>query len=143
MEEMTTLPANETIRRLAEQYPKCFSLAESKRWPLANIHDALMANVPPEERPAVLFALRIYVNNSRYLAACYTGAPRIGLDGEIAGHVTEKEARYAARRHAELTARRYRQRQERQRPKARPGALTLSDLRAAAQARKERAVAAG
>jgi ProP effector len=130
------LPANETILALAAKYPRAFFLLEPKRRPLANILDALMASVPPEERPAILFALRIYVSNPRYLAACYIGAPRIGLDGEIVGHVTEREARFAARRHAQLTARRLARRQAKRQPRARPGALTLSDLKAAALARK-------
>ena len=132
------LPANETIAALAAKYPKAFFLLESRRRPLATgIHDALMADAAPEERGAIIFALRIYVSNPRYLAACYIGAPRIGLDGEVVGYVTAKDARFAARRFAHLSARILaRRRAALTQPRARAGALTLTGLRAAALARK-------
>jgi len=85
------LPANETIAALAEKYPRCFALLETKRRPLANrIHDALLATVAPDERGTILFALRIYTSNMRYLARCVENAPRIDLSGKIAGRVTAR-----------------------------------------------------
>jgi sRNA-binding protein len=131
------LPANETILALAAKYPKAFFLLESRRKPLAKgIADTLLAAAPPDEHPAILFALKVYVANVRYLGACHVDAPRIGLDGEVAGHVTAKEARFAARRHAQLSARILARRRSRKQPRARAGALTLAGLKAAAMARK-------
>jgi sRNA-binding protein len=44
------LPANETISALAQKYPRCFSLVETRRRPLANgIHDGLLMGVPENE----------------------------------------------------------------------------------------------
>ena len=84
------LPANETIAALAEKYPRCFALLETKRRPLANrIHDALLATVAPDERGTILFALRIYTSNMRYLARCVENAPRIDLSGKIAGRTLD------------------------------------------------------
>jgi ProP effector len=54
--------------------------------------------------------LRFYTSRISYLAACVEGAPRIDLDGNIAGHVTADEAAHAVTRLAEIMAKRAAQR---------------------------------
>src|SRR5262249_21055387 len=87
-------------------------------------------------------ALRFYTHNEGYLRALRAGVPRIGLDDEPAGVVTERQAQHA---NALLIARRQKKPAAVTGPHAavppaqHPPAvkrLTLTDLKAAAQLRK-------
>ena len=86
-------------------------------------------------------ALRLYCSNRFYLQSCIEGAPRIDLDGEVAGQVTAEEAANATQRLAQRQAKRERRRLVQAKAKAEAkirnaGRISLADLRAAAQARR-------
>jgi sRNA-binding protein len=61
--------------------------------PLAyGIHKAIAGVAPELDITIVGQALALYPGRKKYLKACTTGAPRIGLDGEAMGEVTKREA---------------------------------------------------
>ena len=78
--------------RLAEAYPACFDW-ENPRPLKINIHQDLMA--AGHDRLAVKRALGRYCKVDRYWRVLQTDAPRIDLQGQPAGAVTEREAAYA------------------------------------------------
>ena len=78
--------------RLAEAYPACFDW-ENPRPLKINIHRDWMT--AGHDRIAVQRALGRYGQADRYRKALQTGAPRIDLQGQPAGVVTEKEAAHA------------------------------------------------
>jgi ProP effector len=84
-------------------------------------------------------ALGYYTNNAGYLLACKEGAARYGLDGNPAGSVSADEAAHAAEKLAALSARAAGEPQRSAVQTAKRRRLSLSDLRAAALARKVRA----
>ena len=77
---------------LAERYPACFDW-EHPRPLKIDIHQDLMA--AGHDRIAVRRALGRYCQADRYRRALQTDAPRIDLQGQPAGAVTEREAAYA------------------------------------------------
>ena len=81
--------------RLAEAYPACFDW-EHPRPLKINIHQDLMA--AGHDRIAVRRALGRYCQADRYRKALQPGAPRIDLQGQPAGAVTEREAAHARSR---------------------------------------------
>ena len=90
---VTTDPApNPALPPLAELYPACFDW-EHPRPLKINIHQDLMA--AGHDRLAVKRALGRYCKVDRYWRALQTDAPRIDLQGQPAGAVTEREAAYA------------------------------------------------
>jgi ProP effector len=102
-------PAHDTIVALAELFRACFSVFQGRRKPLKiGIRDDVMAalNGAISEKEAG-FALKIYTSNSAYLRACKQGAPRIGLNGGVCGHVTAEEADNARQRLAAQRDHRY------------------------------------
>lgn len=136
-----------TIELLAEQFPQCFVMFEKRRRPLKlGIHTDVLA--ASDITPAVLSAaLKAYVGNAAYLQACTEGAPRIGLDGNIAGSVSAEEAANAKRRLEQQLARRKRYRDAAAEARAKAesearnaGRISLEGLRAAAQARRNQSM---
>ena len=96
-------PASAPALRLAEAYPACFDW-ENPRPLKINIHQDLMA--AGHDRLAVKRALGRYCKVDRYWRALQTDAPRIDLQGQPAGAVTEREAADARSRiEARATAR--------------------------------------
>jgi hypothetical protein len=96
-------PAHDTITALADLFPNCFYVFEQRRQPLKlGIRDDVLAalNGAITLKEAAV-ALRIYCGNSGYLKACKEGAPRIDLNGEVAGHVSAQEADNAKQRLAQ------------------------------------------
>jgi sRNA-binding protein len=61
----------------------------------------VLAALPGATAKQVGLALTIYTSNSGYLHCITEGAPRVGLDGEVTGHVTAAEAENAKRRLAQ------------------------------------------
>ena len=117
--------ARQLVTTLAERWPKCFAVKSCRRVPLkigifADIAAAGFAG-------DLALALRWYTGSTEYKQALKAGAARIDLDGNAAGVVSNLEARSAA---AVLAKRSL------PRPAKR---LSLADLRAAAQARKQAA----
>jgi ProP effector len=117
--------ARQLVAALAERWPKCFAVKSCRRVPLkigiaADIAAAGFAG-------DLALALRWYTGSTEYRQALKAGAARIDLDGNAAGVVSNLEARVAA---AVLAKRSL------PRPAKR---LSLADLRAAAQARKQAA----
>ena len=86
--------ARALIEKLAERWPRCFSVYEKRRRPLKlGIHHDILAAFDGSVTPADLSnAMRYYVGNRGYLRYCREGVDRIGLDGEPAGKVSAKEA---------------------------------------------------
>jgi ProP effector len=86
--------SNPLIALFAARWPKCFFVYENRRRPLAcGIHKDVIATfdgIATED--AIRKAIRYYVGNEKYLKAMTAGAPRIGLDGEPVGFVTEDQA---------------------------------------------------
>jgi ProP effector len=136
---MSANKPNPTIVVLADLFPACFSVLQQRRKPLkVGIRDDVLAalNGAITAKEAG-FALKIYTSNHHYLTACKEGAPRVGLNGEAAGHVTADEANNAKQR---LVQRRVKQARSQQttKPTTKPAPrrLSLADLRTAAQARR-------
>jgi sRNA-binding protein len=90
----------ETIALFADRWPNCFAVYEKNRKPLKiGIDKEVLAALAGEIAVGdVLAALRIYTGNKVYLKECRAAKDRIGLDGAVAGTVTESEQAYAARR---------------------------------------------
>ncbi len=84
-------PAPEPLA-LAELYPTCFDW-ETPRPLKIDIHRDLMA--AGHDRIAVKRALGRYCKVDRYRRALQTDAPRLDLQGQPAGAVTEREAAHA------------------------------------------------
>lgn len=82
------------IAVLAERWPHCFAIFEQRRRPLkVGIHIDILAALDGAVTTAELSrALWVYVHNGVYRSRLIAGAVRIGLDGEPAGVVTEKQA---------------------------------------------------
>ena len=96
-----------TIAALSEFFPQCFHLFEQRRRPLKvgirnDIKVVLGDTITDIE---LTYALRSYTSNRAYLSRLTAGTPRIDLNGEPAGQVTESDADYAAERLKRQTAR--------------------------------------
>jgi sRNA-binding protein len=141
------------IELLAERFPKAFLLYERKRVPLkVGIRNDLTAVLGDAIEPKLLnVALRHYFVNIGYQFALKAGRPRYDLDGNVAGQVCAQEAEYALRAIAGLKAMREPKKKSPAvtpapetpappppppSPPEPPRRLGLSDLRAAALARK-------
>jgi ProP effector len=84
------------IAILAAQFPKCFFVFEQRRRPLkVGIHSDILAMPGAPPAPALEHALRYYVNNISYLASLSVGAPRLDLNGNVAGVVDAEPAQVA------------------------------------------------
>jgi len=88
---------DETFDRLAELFPKCFFQKGHERRPLKLGIGKELAAMNLGIAPVRLDqALTRYVRSRGYLwNASIPGTPRIGLDGEVAGAVSESEAKHA------------------------------------------------
>jgi ProP effector len=130
--------ANALIATLAELWPRCFVVLEKHRRPLkTGVHaDILAAGQGAVTVDEIKLALRRYCGSIGYLTACTEGADRIDLAGEVAGHVTADEARFATER---LAQRKPRQPKPVPAPQAPEPAkrISLGDLRDAARARRD------
>jgi ProP effector len=121
---------------LVEKYPRCFSLTDDERKPLAvGIGDTIVANHPELKPSNIGQALSWYTRSTGYLVRLTEGADRIGLDGQPAGTVSAVEAAGAL---VKLKAARARVRKitPAAEPPPAPKRLGLGDLRKAAQQRK-------
>ena len=85
-------PPNPPTLPLPELFPACFDWRRPQPLKL-NIHQDLMA--AGHDRIVVKRALGRYCKADRYRRALQTDAPRIDLQGQPAGAVTEREAAYA------------------------------------------------
>lgn len=134
--------AARTIVALEAAFPSAFAVYQNRRRPLkVGIHLDLAER--GHAGSAVRQALGHYAGNVGYLKAMQAGAARVDLDGQPAGEVTEAEAEAARQVLVERRAdkRRGAKRSKPTLPAAPPPKqrLSLADLRAAAQARKNAA----
>jgi ProP effector len=95
------------IALLADKYPACFAMLETRRRPLkVDIHIDLAASLNGAMKPSDLHnALRIYTHVIPYLSGMHTGATRINLDGQAAGTVSIEAARKAGKELVERLSR--------------------------------------
>ena len=158
---------HEGIAQLAELYPSCF---RQPRQPLKiGIHNDIIAR-HPELRPSLIAsALKMYTRSPGYLETLEAGAARIDLEGNQVGTVTASDEEDAKRKIAKAArraaAKTIEDRKAASQPAAKPVAehagqqdqipkgksqqpapgpprLGLAGLKAAAQARRARLVAA-
>jgi ProP effector len=137
--------AAEIIAILAERFPAAFVVYARRRKPLKTgiFDDLLTATAGRIPADALKGALQCYTRHFDYLRACREGTARINLDGKPAGVVTEKEAAWAAacaenqRRRRQVAQPPRAQVQPPSAPALAPKRLSLSDLKRAAQARRE------
>src|SRR5215471_480771 len=96
------------IKLLCDRFPQTFSHHGQRRRPLkVGIYADLMAVLGDSVRPGELkAALRAYTSTGSYLRALSAGAPRVCLDGSLAGAVTSEDEAVATARLAELANRR-------------------------------------
>lgn len=88
--------AHETRAKLAARFPKCFADFMHPKRPLKiGIYNDLLAKAPDLGPWSLQLAIRDYVNGKTYLAACVEGAPRIDLNGDEAGFVSNHAAAHA------------------------------------------------
>jgi ProP effector len=140
---------HQTIADLCWRWPKCFSVLEARRRPLKVGIDRDIAAAASDLDPAALTAaLKYYTSNIAYLNACVVGAPRIDLNGEVCGSISERDAVRAALCFANAVKRRAARRQARPArsnktaapPSPAPSSPKrdgLAELRAAAARRKQ------
>jgi len=83
---------------LHQRFPHCFADRGQPKRPLAIGIKAEIVSRCPDLRGFIDAALRDYTGGPTYHNACFIGAPRINLDGEIAGQVTPKHSAHHARR---------------------------------------------
>ena len=90
---------DETIAVLCREFPKCFVMFERRRRPLKlGLHlDIIAALGERIDRRLLRQALRCYTSNIHYRASQKPGAPRIDLDGNASGTVSEADAQSAAK----------------------------------------------
>jgi sRNA-binding protein len=91
------------VAAFAERWPACFS-RERPVLPLKVGIDGDILAAGGFDEAAVRRGLAWYVNRSPYLRAVFKGECRIGLDGSVAGQITEAEREYAAERMKRRTA---------------------------------------
>jgi ProP effector len=85
------------IASLSELFPRCFWIFGRQRRPVAIGIRAALAPLVPFEQSDLEAALKSYVKSDGYLRACVNGAPRLDLNGNIAGEITASEAEYATK----------------------------------------------
>jgi ProP effector len=159
---------HEGLAQLAELYPNCF---RQPRQPLKiGIHNDIIAQ-HPELRPSLIAStLKTYTRSLGYLETLKAGSARIDLEGNPVGTVTEADEEDAKRKIAKAARRAAAKAAEERKPAGQPAAkpvekgtgqqspipeaksqqpaqaeparLGLTDLKAAAQARRARLVAA-
>jgi sRNA-binding protein len=141
--------ADELVGALCNNFPLAFSVNPRRRQPLkVGIHRDILSLLAVEPK-LLSHALRRYTNSRGYLNACQAGAERTGLDGKPSGTVTTDEAEQAAVRLVQVKQQMKERRQAIAMPERKPvpasapaspqpRRLGLSDLRAAANARKTR-----
>jgi len=150
---------HEGIAQLAELYPSCF---RQPRQPLKiGIHNDIIARHPELRLSLIASALKTYTRSLGYLETLKAGAARIDLEGNPVGTVTAADEEDARRKIAKAAKRaaaeaiqdgkeagqpaatpvEERARQH-QRPTPAEPPLGLAGLKAAAQARRARLVAA-
>jgi ProP effector len=142
---MTPKPSS-TIELLAELYPQTFV---AERWkPHRPLKCGIHLDLAERGTPVHGRVLNYYTWLRMYLKAIVEGATRYDLDGQPAGVVTAEEATEAVRRLAVLTRRALENSGKPLPAKPEPAPapeppkrLSLSDLKAAAQARKASAEA--
>jgi sRNA-binding protein len=142
-----------TVAMLCARFPKAFFLYERRRVPLKiGIRNDVIAVLGDAiDRKLLVRALKHYFVNLGYQLAVRAGRPRYDLDGNVAGQVCAQEAEYALRAIAGLKAMREPKKKSPAvtpapetpappppppSPPEPPRRLGLSDLRAAALARK-------
>jgi sRNA-binding protein len=82
----------DVIRKLAEQYPKCFFVDPRQRRPLKkNILADLQNDGFPAAYELMSAAIEWYMSHFSYRYALEAGAKRIDLNGKEVGTVTEQE----------------------------------------------------
>jgi ProP effector len=97
------------LELLAAKYPNTFFVEERERRPLkCGVFHDLQDAFPGIRQDALRDALRQYVSSRFYLTKCKLGVPRVGLDGERSGEVSDREARFARLRRDEQDLRRRR-----------------------------------
>jgi sRNA-binding protein len=126
----------ETLLTLRQRFPQAFARLNARtRRPLAiGIHAKIAAALPDLSATEISRALQFYCRD-----LCYHAGARIDLDGTVAGAVTAAEAEHAKRAVADIEIKLKRRRERRTAPMSSPSPpkrLSLSDLRAAATARK-------
>jgi sRNA-binding protein len=84
------------LEALQTKFPNCFSL-DQKRQPLKiGIHIDIIARCADDDPALLLKAIAVYTNDfAAYQASLAFGAPRIDLDGNVAGYVKASEAEHA------------------------------------------------
>lgn len=135
--------ADIAIGLLADRFPQCFTVDETRRLPLKiGIREDIVAHDVFSSRQLNL-ALRTYCGNPVYLQSIKVGAKRIDLDGNVTSIVTADEEKVARERLFALGAAAKRALRaaekaaaQRQRGSAAAARITLADLRRAAQQRK-------
>jgi ProP effector len=90
---------NQTIELLCHKFPACFVQFERRRQPLKiGIVDDILARLGDQlDRELLGRSLRYYTRNTFYRLSQQPGAPRIDLDGNESGTVSEADAIGAAR----------------------------------------------
>jgi ProP effector len=90
---------NQAIELLCHKFPACFVQFERRRRPLkVGIVDDIQARLGDRiDRELLGRALRYYTRNTFYRMSQQPGAPRIDLDGNESGTVSEADAANAAK----------------------------------------------
>jgi ProP effector len=87
---------HEGVDQLATLYPLCFFRAHELRRPLKiGIREDIIAQHPDLQPGVIVSALKIYTRCVPYWSMLKAGAPRIDLDGNVAGEVTPEDEQAA------------------------------------------------
>ncbi|CAM4399582.1 MAG: RNA chaperone ProQ [Legionellaceae bacterium] len=94
-----TPPEVEIMDWLKTIFPKCFIKGEGKKPLKVGIHEDVLAycleHYPTVSRYLLSKAIKMYATGYAYISSIKVGIPRVDLEGNSSGTVTEKEAKHA------------------------------------------------
>jgi ProP effector len=91
----TSSEARKTLRILRKEFPRCFNSKRRRPLKIGITDDAARILAPLITRDEVHAAVAHYANSATYLRRLRAGRPRIDLDGNPVGVVTERQAKNA------------------------------------------------
>lgn len=102
---------------LLDRFPACFKPFGVLKSPFkVGIAEDIFRTAPELDRKVVRWAVQNYTDGSTYQrAAAVIGTPRLDLQGQPAGEISESQASYHTRKFIKIMQKKLRREQERQR----------------------------
>ncbi|MFI3256325.1 MAG: RNA chaperone ProQ [Psittacicella sp.] len=88
--------SKEILATLAKDFPKCFTLEkESKPLKIGIFQEIAEVYKETYSKTEIRAAIKVYINNWRYLYGCKPGAKRIDLEGNPVSDLEEEHIKFA------------------------------------------------